>query len=406
MRLPSRNPSSGERGFTFLELLVAMSIMVVVMVLSMSLLFGMKLFAQRQQRFAEPRQTARRALDYIASYARTATDMDPVMNNPNSLIMWYRNAAGLVQSSYNNFTAMQAALGNEGTDAITMAHVVDPARVHFSTWNGPGDFANASNSWLEFRDGCDGSASQNANNMRLFMELTGCHGDPGCNTGTFPCPGCQSEVLTVMDESGGYAYFQITGYQDCNCDGAVDADSGYRNIIHVTNTPGGSDGINPPSYKGVAMPASIAGGLLYYTFRVKTPPGGDVGQLQQKQGFLNPADPDAGFVPLLDNVEDFQVAYIYNNGEIRNAPGTTLGTVGTVPEQIGQVGVAGPYDIINVRAMRLTIVARSPVEAPGYTNVKFRAPTVEDSPLVIPNDRFYHHRISATIMLRNRVRGG
>ena len=80
--------SKKERGFTLIEVTVSLTILVVVLVLSMTLLWSMQGFAKRQKQFAEPRQTARRAMDYVASKLRAATDGNFDGGNPNAIVAY------------------------------------------------------------------------------------------------------------------------------------------------------------------------------------------------------------------------------------------------------------------------------------------------------------------------------
>lgn len=387
MSLASRG--SAQRGFTLIEATISLTLLLIVMALSLTFLFGMQAFARRQELFAEPRQTARRAVDYLSEIARSATDMNNRRGNPNAIVTWYRlgHAQVPTQATYNNVT--DATLADAGTDIVTLGRAINNRRIQFNDWNGPGDLAGASSATIIFRDGCDDQVL----NMKMFMDATGCQGDPCCNTGNYPCPGANSAVLLAIDEQGNWAYFQITSY-------SAYLDPCPNAIIHINISPGGSDGINPPSYRGVTVPCSIAGGLQYFAFRVRD------NQLEQKNGMFNPTtdNPGAAFTPLLEDVEDLQIAWVYNDGTVWNdSPANQLPTTNQVPSQDGLGGAI--RDIIDVRAMRISITARAPREIPNQLTARFFRPASEDRVAEPVRDRRYHYRLTSTVMIRNRMLG-
>lgn len=421
-------PKAGSsRGFTLVETTIAMAILIIILVVSMSLLFSMRNFAGRQQSFVEPRQTARRALDYLSYYVRGASDLNAFggVLAPNALIMQYTMNGVVRQASYNNITGgLAGTLADAGTDVITLSLPSGSALIPITRWNPPASDPRAANQYIGFSSGC----MDDEENMRQFMAITGCYPAASC-TGEFPCPGCTSQVLTIVDSQGVWGYYQITGYNQCVC---TDANAEY---IHVTATHGGSD-INPPggAMTPYSKPVNIVGGLNYFAFRVSTDPATGIPRLQQKNGILNldlanqsNPTPDnsptaASFTTLLENVEDFQIAYIFNNGEIWNS-GTaddptarTLG-VGQVTNAFGvpdQAGGSAPqtYDVTNVMGLRLTLTARSFRPIPLYQRVRtsmpnYRRPRAEDhaGAGTPAGDIYYHHRITSTIMIRNRMLG-
>ncbi|MGC8762330.1 MAG: hypothetical protein ACP5VN_01650 [Acidobacteriota bacterium] len=364
------------RGFTLVEATVSMFLLVVVLVLSLTFLFSMRTFSQRQELFASPRQTARRAIDYVGYYVRGATDMN-THGNPNSIVIFYQRNSDNVQASYNNVT--NAAYADLGTDIINLAVPTQGAlNIPIVKW--PGGDLNAATAWIGFAEGCPPpygplAGGSDATNMQMFKEMTGF--DPA--TG-------KSAILTVVDAQGHWTYYQITNYQDSNC-----RDSNQE-IIHVVANPGQSDGLNPPGGPGGTLnaPVNIMAAVRYTCFRVKN------GQLQQRWGLFYPTTPDDGFVPLLDNVEDLQVAYIYDDGTILN---------NDVPTQAGLNGSPTATDVTHVVGLRLTVTARSnrlPVTV-THRN-RFGRPAAEDHAAGGLDDR-YHYRLTTTLLVRNRTLG-
>src|SRR5512139_3755201 len=109
--------SKSRRGISLSEAMVSLLILTMVMIVALTLLFTMKSFAERQQAKTAPRQTSRRAVDYISSFAAGATDLNDraVPPSPNAIVTWYATAQGANltrrQASYNNLTTAQAANG-------------------------------------------------------------------------------------------------------------------------------------------------------------------------------------------------------------------------------------------------------------------------------------------------------
>ncbi|HEX5856338.1 MAG TPA: prepilin-type N-terminal cleavage/methylation domain-containing protein, partial [Thermoanaerobaculia bacterium] len=94
------------RGFTLLEAMVSLLLLVIVLIVAMTMLFQMRAFAERQQYFMLPRQAARRATDYLSYYIAGASDLNYESSylHPNALIMYYNLGGSLTQASYNNLT--------------------------------------------------------------------------------------------------------------------------------------------------------------------------------------------------------------------------------------------------------------------------------------------------------------
>jgi len=385
-----------QEGFTLIESLVSLFLFLVVLLLSVTLLFSMKSFAERQQLFAQPRQSARRAVDFIAYHARGATDLNAEGGNPNCLVMWYDQSGNDRQATYNNLTggeplnaavdATTTLFGDVATDLITMAVPNQNLLIPVESWPG---WQHAANLRFRYGDGCPDSAL----NLQMFKQVTGY--DPA--TGMSP-------VLMLVGSDGSWGYYQITNYQDvvnANC-----CDSNPPEI-KVINNPGQSDGVNPPGGQPDLKDPALSA-VRFCAFRVKG------GVLQQRPGVFDPSNPDNGFVTLLNNVEDLQIAYIFEDGSIWNTSAQSFFPDGNVPDgvpdQAGPMGGAvgnGPQDVINVRGLRITIVTRSPREIPRQTADRHARPAVEDRPGATTGeaDNFYRYRLTSTVMIRNRTLG-
>ncbi len=382
-------PTSRERGFTLLEALISTVILVVVMVLSMGLLFSMRSFAERQQLVAEPRQSARRALEYLSYHVRGAADLNSEAGNPNAIVTWYQRNGVPVQSTYNSLDGSEqynssidaetTAFGDVGTDIITVAVPPTTPLIPVDSWPG---WQHAANLDFQYADGCPDSAL----NLQMF-KLT---------TGFDPATG-MSGPMVLVGSDGTWAYYQITDYQDgpnANCC------TGIPPTIKVINNPGQSWDINPPGGRpNLRDPALSA--VQFITFRVKNR------ALQQLLWVFDPtaADPDAGWVTLLENVEDLQIAYVYNDGTTWNSASQILFTPGQVPPQVGPVGMPQARDVTNLVGLRVTIVTRAPREVPNQVYSRYRRPAVEDRSEG-SLDKLYHYRLTAVLMVRNRTLGG
>lgn len=366
--------NTAEKGFTLIEATISLTLLLVVLVVSMTFLFSMRTFSQRQEMFTSPRQTARRALDYLNYYVRGAGDLNTVQNNPNAIVVWYKkNTSGAdVQATYDNVT--NSSYGDVGTDMISLA--LPPLTPISAQYEPNGSNFDASTGDVYFTAGC-GTSDDDTANMNLFKTLTGCCDAFG-----------NSPVLTLVDSKGNWDYFMITGYQGSYCS------SGY---IHVTANHGNSLGVNPPGGPALEQPAYIKVGVFYNTFRVKN------GELQQRAGVFDPSNPDAGFVTLLNNVEDMQIAYIFDDGTIWNTADQTLTTTKSVPTQTGVA--SGFPDITSVTGLRITIVGRSDrLPVTMLSRDKYARPAAENHAGAAP-DRFYHYRLTDTVMIRNRMLG-
>ena len=125
----SRGAASPARGFTLLEAMVSLVLLVIVLLVAMTMLFQMRAFAERQQYFMLPRQAARRAADYLSFYFAGASDLnyaDSTRLSPNALIMYYNLGGNLLQASYNNLTGAETNPGG-ANNAVLPASGLRPA---------------------------------------------------------------------------------------------------------------------------------------------------------------------------------------------------------------------------------------------------------------------------------------
>lgn len=423
------------RGVSLSEAMVSLLILSMVMIVALTLLFSMKSFAERQQVKTAPRQTSRRALDYISTFVAGASDLNDIATppNPNAIITWYAQGKNkvnpvLMQASYNNLTTAQAAFGEVGTDIITLAAPIDPFRVPISRWVG---WQHAANMYFNYTDGCPNTALMQEN----FMRLTGATGPIGQE---------QSIILTLVDVDGRWAYYEITGYQSFDCTPktvTIDGQTLAYNV-HVVSNPGQSQHINPPGGHPELNDPALSGGMRIYCFRVKRD-GNGVPNLEQKQGLFDPDNPDVGFTPIIPDVEDFQVAYLYRTSP--NASGRTIFNTfdppsglnvlipetGNVPSQAGPGAGMNPttptvWDVTNVIGLRISITSRSQPLRFESRNISVRRgpstftnarPRSEDRLGALPTaldtasatgpriGDFDHHRMTATILVRNRMLG-
>ncbi|KAA0250408.1 MAG: type II secretion system protein [Acidobacteria bacterium] len=414
----------GRRGFTLAEAIVSLVILVLVMMVALTLLFSMKSFAERQQVSTVPRQSARRATDYVSYFLAAAADLNPDFGNPNAIQVWYTygttpTASDSLQASYNNLTSAQSSLGTPGTDVISVAVPVNPLRIPVQVW--PGRATVGATMKLNYRRGC-GSAPpyNNAANLAMFQAETGEHGTPK-----------RSGLLTVTDAAGRWTYVEITSYVASDCAAANDE------VVEVRINPSG-DHVNPPGgFRDdlSAPPVMLSAGVDYVSFRHRVDPTTNVPALEQKvtgpdgggtyrHGLFDPNtdNPGTAFVPIVENIEDFQIAYVFNDGAIFNSASQTLstsngGTSEGVPQQLPSETVSCPTfprDIRCVQALRVTFVGRSLPMNLGTRNVtdwnlKLR-PRAEDhagatTPDTLATGIFDRYRQTTTLMIRNRALG-
>jgi hypothetical protein len=396
--------------------MVSLTLLVVVMVVALTLLFTMRSFAERVQWVIEPRQTARRAVDYLSFYLLGATD--EAVGAPNAIVTYYNtdgtNPASRVQATYDNLTAAQAGagFGDEGTDIISLILPTGtPAKYPVANlWPGykpsPNDF------YIGYRGGCGGS-DPDADNMTAFKALTRENGT-----------GHSNAMLLLQDNNFSWQYFQINAYVASDC-----ADATGRNI-HIQADPGEAPPLGPIDPPGghtatFSDPVFLVTGLDAFSFRVRTDANG-VPNLEQKNGLFDPNTdtPGAAFVPIIENVEDFQIAYLYADGTFWQTATADLQTggcaecVNDVPWQAGPSAAATPRDITQVLGLRVSVVARSrPITfgarqisgartgaAVGAIDRRFR-PAAENRAGAATYDDFEHYRATVTLMLRARMLG-
>jgi prepilin-type N-terminal cleavage/methylation domain-containing protein len=388
-------PNERQAGFTVPEVLVTLIILVAILVVAAQVLFQTRAASERQRAQVEARQAARTAVEYVHYMLRGATDMNGQIEtapSPMALLTWvrFRNNNNLTQVSYDNLTASQAAAGygDEGTDIISFARAEDSRLVRIADWNGS-DSQSAPLAFA-FTDKCPDSAA----NLEAFQRMTGAYPVPPSNR-------LQSEPFVVFDPKGNMRFLEITDYKEGdnrnNCaDGVINviANPGRSSV----NPPGGH---NPLSCSDSNTPCYGALGVRLFSLRVRN------GWLEQRRGVFDPLNRNEGFVPVVPNVEDFQVVYFLRNGRVRNGPGDP--NSGTVPPATPPAWESG-FDpnadhVTNVIALRITITARSTSELPRVQEAiaRFLRPAAENHRQAAVRDRFYRFQASAMTLLRART---
>lgn len=386
---------NNSRGFTLPEVLVTLVVLVVVLVIGAQLLFSARAAAERQRYQVDARQRAREAVEYIHFMLRGATDMNGQISNapsPLAILTYARYGnSGDVQVSYDNLTAAQAAagFGDEGTDIITFARAEDARFVPISCWLGQS--ASSATLYFQFGDRCPDSAA----NLQAFKDLTGAH-----PVGSLE----MSEPFIVYDESGLATFVQITNYKEGananNCSNPPPSGGcggGSPPSIEVIANHGLAQFVNPPGgFRDVSLPAWGALGVRFYSLRVWQ------GWLQQKRGVFNPSNPHEGFVNIVPNIEDVQIAYFFRNGQLwNNVVGSSAIPPATpLPWDAGFDPLAATAP--NVWALRVTVTGRSSEEMPRVQEnvARFFRPAAENRPAATNRDRFYHFQTSAMVLLR------
>jgi type II secretory pathway pseudopilin PulG len=425
------------RGFSLAEATISLTLLIIVMVVSLTLLFSMRSFAERQQFVMEPRQTARRAIEYLSYFLEGAADLNAAGGMPNALVTYYNADASddtsLVQASYNNLAAGKdgnvalslttplgtipsTTFGDIGTDIVSVAvPTVRPGKYEiFGAL--PTNGANL-DLWVNFREGCN----DDAENLRLFKLAT--FGGP---TNADPSP----NTLMLVDNDGLWAYAKFDSYVGSDC-------ASPNQVIQVKFSPGQAPGaggpLGPPNGAAgdpvVGNPSYLVTGVQYFSFRIRTDAATGLPNLEQKNGLFDPLtdNPGTAFVPVIENVEDLQVAYMYRTGDIWNSSVQQISAgmlgcatcVTDTPIESGPKLAAPLLDVRNVVGLRFSVVGRSrpmslpvrtmtnvsPGGATGTTGNRHFRPAVEDHTAAAAYDNFEHSRLTTTLMLRNRMLG-
>jgi len=372
-----RRGSPDEAGFSLVEALVALVLTVLLMGVASELLVSMRRTSDRMRLSGDARRTAQQAAEYLALHVRGASDTNSERDNPAAILVWYERNGAAVQATWNNVT--DPALADPGTDILTVARPDTLIRSRCLFW--PGSANTGANARWQFGLGCpDGQA-----NLDRFKELTGYDPDTGVG-----------QPVLIVDALGQYSFYQVTNYLD-----AWNVSQGCSQTppeLHVVANPGLSNMLNPPGGQpSMVQPIHMLLGVRFHSFRVRN------GSLEQKEGVFDPAadNPGSRFVPVLPNVEDVQVAWIYRNGEVWNTPTQQL-PLGTYPNGVPLQGTNDPYDVVNIVGLRVNVVSRSAQELGRDIDTRLRQrQAMEDGSGGIP-DRFYHHQVTTLAMVRNR----
>jgi hypothetical protein len=439
-----------------IEAVVSLALFIIVIVTAMTMLFQMRAFAERQTSVTAPRQTARRAMDYLAYYVAGAADTNlenPNFPSPNALVMWYRSKGVLTQASYNNVT--DKTLADPGTDIVTVVVPTNPRQIPVAAWttglSSTGPPAKQS-IYLNYSEGCPATGRTSSNlpsgcsawndacNMLLFQKLTG-----GSST-------TSSGLLQMYDTTGRWVYATVDAYQSesgVDCTRTSQPLLADQKVLKVEIVPEDSNGIQLPAGSSGAVlssPVWIAAGLEYRSFRViRTDPNNLNSQsnLEQKIGLFDkttdnpyPASGStaARFIPIIENVEDLQVAYLVRNdatGRVEDwnsASGTLPAADQGIPQQAGPYGTPASgsgtsRDVVFVQGVRINVVGRSlglslsdskstALNASGMhtlTAVEDRAARSQDAGTYDSTLGAYlsyeRYRATTTLFLRNRMLG-
>ena len=452
--LPSSRKAT-TAGFTLIEVLVVIATLAMILIMVGQLLFPMRRAADRQRFQVEARQTARAAADYVAFMVRGATDLNDALlpRNPAGLItyLWRGDGSmvtsvdpfvacpgdgGCVQLAFNDVDRVASgAIASQGSDIITLARPITTLKARFSSadWPGTGcpvgaggsEYANLCVQPWAFQEGCVAPlnpatgnwAGGDAENRTLFKRMTG--GDDNATS--------SRNLILYNTDSGAWLVYRITNYRDdLNQDSCTNAAT--RNCLIAESTipvpclqvqasPEDVSTLNPPGAQRIlAGTFNLVVGHQFAALRVCN------GWLEQKNDVFDPAAdancPDlpagtvefppyqakTGWFPLLGNVEDMQVAYIFRDGTVGNGPGSTMTTADHVPETTG-APASNPTDSANVVALRVTITARSSLPAFGGGKVPLGPLATEDRAASAATDLFFRHQVTQNVLLRSRLAG-
>lgn len=418
-------------GFSLVELLVVLMMLGMILVVVGQLFFPMRTAAERQRLDVEARQTARAAADYLAFCVRGATDANPISatRNPMAVMTWivgkkpgssdFPGCPGdgdCKQVSFNNVS--NPALADLGTDILTVGQLDEPFAALAARWPG---FTSGANAHFFFDLGCP----DDANNLARFKTLTGFD----------PATGWSKPILFV-DEEGNNVFGQITDYKDgqnatsCSTPDptkCTDVNNVLLPCLWIVFSPNDQTVNIPGGHRDLCSSTDcdkyLVGGVTFRSLRVCD------GWLQQKNGIFDPvADANCGgatpgWTSLLPNVEDMQIAYVFENGQIMNSATDSLAAQATaggcqvnpsgVPCQGLQADPAAVYDVTRVVGFRITVVGRTATELPlGVARVG-RIPAEDHVNLTesrqnVPAgpDRYFRYIVSANALIRNRVPEG
>ncbi len=411
-----------RRGFTLIEAVASVFILSVVMAVALSLLVSMRSFAAKQQAFTAPRQTARRAVDYLSFFAAGATDLNFEGRSPNALVMTFgfgsAGAAAAHLSSYNGLSGADVTneFGDAGTDIVSFAIPVNPVRITVARWDAPND-PTSKKLYANFVAGC---AVSDAENLRLFKVQTGMQNVAGVDV---------MPLLTIQDTQGRWRFIRITKYEPSVCANSANK-LALDEVIPVEYVTGATDQFVAPGGFRVDFepqpPYTINAGIEYTSFRVlnraleQKTTGFDAAGLYSP-GFFDPrcdgkvkavgaVCPAIGFTPIVENVEDFQVAYVYNDGTVVNNVLPAQAQFPVPP------AAAAAGDVVSVNALRISIVGRSnPLDIGARQLSAFEGsslylrPAVEDRAAgasdTVATGVFDRYRLTTTLVLRNRMLG-
>lgn len=450
-------PSSDRtiRGFSLIEVLVVVAALGMIVFMAAQLFFPMRRVADRQRLQVESRQTARSAADYVAFLLRGTADLnsyttDPAPRNTAAVLTYLFKGdaaaftsypvcpddAGCIQVSYNNVAAAGGnGLADPGTDIITVTRLTRPQVLQAITWGGH-------NNGAETYFGFDGDCSNAIANRDAFFAAVG----------TDPANAALSKPMVVFDSAGNWQFYQIDvsaskadgtkntwsciptdpllpAACDTNPDAAVTTKAPCvwvtaRPGVDVLNAPGGPKALGPGVH--------LAMGVDFVSVRVCQ------GWLEIKDGIFDPTvdtncpnwdvtqpvgpyqSHGAAWTPLMSNVEDLQIVYLFSNGQVRNSAAheLTADSVSTVPTCLtvatGLLPAGVPcqtsgtvaYDVSRVLGFRVTVTGRSSIEVFGEGKALQPPLVAEDhDPAATAGrvpDLFYRSQVSADALIRNR----